>query len=93
MLAVFTVAAMPDVIPAMPSDRVGKLPIPHGLPRATIVRRAEPSAVAIDEIEPIVPDDIVIPSIRDCKAIVIEVNEIGAGAYTDERPVAAKIEL
>jgi hypothetical protein len=87
------VTAPLDAVPAMPSDLVRQVTVHHRRPRAAIVGGAEPAAVAVDEKESIVLDDVIVPPVRDGKAIIVKVNKIGGSAHGNERPVSAKIEL
>jgi hypothetical protein len=78
MAAVFAVAAMPDVIPSVPSDLVGQAQVSDRSPRPAVVARAEPSAVTVDKVKIAIPDDIVVPAVGDGKTVIVEVDEIGA---------------
>jgi hypothetical protein len=85
VFAVFAVAAAADVVPVMPSELVGQIPVSDRSPRPAVVRRAEPSAIAIDEVVVVKPDEVVVPSPRDGKAVIVEVHEIGVALGYENR--------
>jgi hypothetical protein len=76
MFAVLEIAAFPDFIPVTPSDRRWKIPVSDRNPRTAKTRATIPAAVP--EYEELVPglDDVIVPSIGDGKAVVVQVDEI-----------------
>jgi hypothetical protein len=77
----------------VPSDLVGQAPVPHRSPRAAVVPGAVPSAVAVDKVIVVKKDDVIVPAVGDGKAVIVDVNEIGAVVIHIKRPAQVDIQI
>jgi hypothetical protein len=94
MFTVLEIAAFPDFIPLTPSDRRRKIPVSDRSPRAAKACATIPVAVPENEVQIPGLDDVIVPSIGDGKAVVVQVDEIRASVdYYDRASSKVDIEI
>jgi len=92
MFTVLEIAAFPDFIPVTSSDRRRKIPVSDRSPWAAKVRATIPAAVPENEVQASGLDDVVVPSIGDGKAVVVQVDEIRASVDHYDR-ASSKVDI